>query len=147
MPVPARHAAALVLAALLGAAGCSVTSTPESGTGIPAHLPAPDPHGAYTPEDAARAAAFAEWAGGTAHAEWAGAVARVKAVQVVEAGDEQHVHLHTTLPRAEGGVPPAGTAEVLAAYGEWPQRPAGAVLVGVFDGDGGRVGSAGVAPR
>ncbi|MFD3875187.1 hypothetical protein [Streptomyces sp. NPDC058623] len=90
-----------------------------------------------------RAEQLKQWASSNADSGQQAASARVKAVQVVESGDTQHVYLHTDLPHSDGK-PPEQTANLFAVYEAWPNRPATAVRIGVFDADGHRVGTAGV---
>ncbi|WP_412076003.1 hypothetical protein ACLF6K_09370 [Streptomyces xanthophaeus] len=146
MPVRQRHHRGIVLATLgvLFLCGCSTTSEPGDPAAIPATLPAPDPHGAYAPEDAVRASQLRDWASVNAEPPLKAATAHIKAVQIVEAGDQQLVYLHTDLPHTGSDKPPQQTADLLAVYEAWPNRPATAVRVGAFDGDGHRVGTAGV---
>ncbi|MFZ3498464.1 hypothetical protein ACODT5_35435 [Streptomyces sp. 5.8] len=144
-----RHRRLTALAALgaLGVvllSGCSFTREPVDTAGIPTALPAPDPHGAYSTEDADRAAQLQQWASINAGSDPEAAVTHIKAVQVVESGDRQLVYLHTDLPHAENGEPPEQTAGLFAVYEAWPNRPATAVQIGAFDADGHRVGTAGV---
>ncbi|MDX2393780.1 hypothetical protein NJL88_27710 [Streptomyces sp. DK15] len=90
-----------------------------------------------------RAEQLKQWASSNADSGQQAASTRVKAVQVVESGDTQHVYLHTDLPHSDGK-PPEQTANLFAVYEAWPNRPATAVRIGVFDADGHRVGTAGV---
>ncbi|WP_405980223.1 hypothetical protein [Streptomyces sp. NBC_00158] len=121
-----------------------MTTEPVDTAGIPAELPAPAPHGPFAPEDAVRAGAFKEWAATHSEGGQKDVATHVKAVQVVESGDAQLVYLHTDLPPAEGDKPHARTADLLAVYEAWPQRPATAFRIGAFDAKGHRLGTAGV---
>ncbi|MFD3776596.1 hypothetical protein [Streptomyces sp. NPDC058612] len=147
MTVRRQHHVTVTVLAALGAlflAGCSVTSEPGDTAGIPSALPAPDPHGAYAAEDAVRAAQLQQWASINAEAGPKAAAIRIKAVQVGQSGETQLVHLHTDLPHTRNGKPPEQTAELLAVYEAWPNRPATALRIGVFDADGHRVGTTGI---
>ncbi|MCX5009547.1 hypothetical protein OG765_00835 [Streptomyces sp. NBC_00555] len=144
MTVQRHHVTVLAALGVLFLGGCSVTSEPRDTDGIPSALPAPDPHGAYATEDAVRAAQLQQWASINAETGPKAAVTHIKAVQVVQSGETQLVYLHTDLPHAEGGKPPEQTADLLAVYEAWPNRPATAVRIGAFDADGHRVGTAGI---